>query len=175
MNNLAHLPLHKRLRALRQAMRKLCLTTSDRPIARRNARRRVLAELRRARETVDEFFPAIVERAAPRVRKIGPARVSTLQKAGWIQQGSIAVARFAAAGVPVKRVKWKTITTVPGERKYVPRKGWVQEQRTHVEHHEVMLVPAWAIAVGSDKPSELRAAKKSVSLRKAALVAAAVV
>lgn len=174
MSELAHQGLDKSLKTLRRTLRKLYLTTSDRPIARRNARRRVLSALRKLREVVDESFPAIVERAAPRARKTGEARVEALKKAGWgVVQGSIAAARFAGAGVPVKHVKWKTIATIVGERKYVSRIGWVQDQRTRTDNHEAILVPGWAIAIGPNKPSELRAAKKSVTLRKAVVVAEA--
>ena len=173
MTALAHQGLNKSLKTLRRTLRKLYLTTSDRPIARRNARRRVLTALRKMREVVDESFPAIVERSAPKARKTGEARVEALEKAGWVRQGSIAAARFAGAGVPVKHVKWKTRAIVAGERKYVPRKGWVTKQSTRVDNHETAFVPAWAHAIGPDKPSALRAAKKSVTLRKAALVAGA--
>lgn len=173
MTALAHQGLDKSLKTLRRTLCKLYLTTSDRPIARRNARRRVLTALRKMREVVDESFPAIVERAAPKAKKTGEKRVEALEKAGWVRQGSIAAARFAGAGVPVKHVKWKTTAIVAGERKYIPRKGWVQDQHTRGDNHEAILVPAWAAAIGPDKPSELRAAKKSVTLRKAALVAEA--
>jgi hypothetical protein len=170
---LAHQGFDKSLTTLRRTLRKLYLTASDRPIARRNARRRVLTALRKMREVVDESFPAIVERAAPRARKTGKARIAALEKAGWVQETPHGATVFAAAGVPIKHVKWKTPAVVFEERKYVQRKGWVQKQRARAVRHEVFLIPAWAAAIGPDKPSELRAAKKSITLRKAALVAEA--
>ena len=172
MRLLANDVLDERLRWLRSALNKL-EGTEERPRARKTARRRVLAGLRRVREQVDALFPAIVERSAPRARKTGEERVKALKRAGWVPQGSIAAVRFAGAGVPIKHVKWKTQAIVAGERKYIPRKGWVQDQHTRVDKHEVILAPGWAVAIGADKPSELRAAKKSVTLRKAALVARA--
>lgn len=170
-HSLAHAPLDKRLRTLKASLRKLYLAGPDRPIARRNARRRVLSALRLMRATVDECFPAIVERTEPRARKTGDKRVKELEKAGWVEEQASVATRFAAAGVPVKHVKWKTTATVLGERKYVPGKGWVQDQHERVDHHDVFLVPEWAAAIGHDKPTALRAAKKSITLRKAALSA----
>lgn len=173
MTALAHQGLNKSLKTLRRTLRALYLTTSDRPIARRNARRRVLTALRKMREVVDESFPAIVKRAAPQARKTGEARVKALEKAGWSVVNANVAAAFGAAGVPLKRVAWKTERELASHSTYVPRKGWVYKRRTEPEYHAVLLAPEWAVAIGSNKPSELRAAKKSVALRKAALVAEA--
>lgn len=153
------------LKQLARALRKTA-GTEGRPIARRNARQAALRGLRHVRALLDEKAPAIVVRSEPRVRKTGEKRVEALEKAGWVRQGSIAAARFAAAGVPVKHVKWKTTAIVAGERKYIPRKGWVQDQHTRVDRHETILVPRWALAIGPDNPTKLRAAKKDPLLRK---------
>jgi hypothetical protein len=169
---LAHQGLDKSLKTLRHTLRKLYLTANDRPIARRNARRRVLAALRKMREVVDESFPAIVERSAPRVRKSPEQRVKALQAAGWVRVSSIADG-YAVTGVPAKVIKWREVQELSTPPTYVKRKGWVNGATKTTITHVVRLIPAWAAAIGPDKPSELRAAKKSITLRKAALVAEA--
>lgn len=170
MHGLAHAPLDKRLRTLKGSLRKLYLTTQDRPIARRNARRRVLSALRLMRTTVDEHFPAIVERSAPRERKSPEQRIKALEKAGWIRHSTTSLGAYAAAGVPIKHFKWKVVTESQSPGTYVKGKGWVHGTTKNTVTHEVHLIPRWAYVIGPDKPTELRAAKKSMKLRKAALV-----
>ena len=159
--DLAHAPLDKRLRTLKASLRKLYLAGPDRPIARRNARHRVLSAMRLLRATVDECFPAIVERSEPRARKTGRKRFEHLKKTGWVEVTPQIATAFAAAGVTIRYVTWE-------EEKVVTR-GWPLKRVVEKINQRVALVPKWANAIGADKPTALRAAKKSITLRKAAL------
>lgn len=143
--------------------------TEDRMIARRNARTRVLASLRKLRAAIDMTYPAIVNRSEPRARKSPAERIRALEKAGWVRHASINLGAYAAAGVPIKHFKWKVVTESQSPGTYVKGKGWVSGTTKNTVVHEVHMIPAWAKAIGLH-PTELRAAKKSVKLRKAALV-----
>ena len=79
-------------------------------------------------------------------------------------------ARTLLRACPIKHIKWKVVTESKSPATYVNRKGWVSGTTKNTVTHEVHMIPAWAKAIGPDKPTELRAAKKSVKLRKAALV-----
>lgn len=151
------------LRTLAGGIRGLAGTT-DRRLARRNARQRVLKALRKIRTALDEQAPAIIERGEVK-RVDGPTRLKRLERAGWKTTASPGL--YAAAGVPVKRVAWKITEIVVGQRHYVNGKGWVQDDKKHVSMHEYLLVPAWAKAIGSENPTKLRAAKKDQVMRKA--------
>lgn len=142
--------------------------TADRPIARRNARKRVLASLWKLRALVDEAYPAIVNRSEPRTRRSPQERAKALERAGWVRTS--AAGHYAAAGVPIKRVAWTEVHESQSPPSYVARKGWVRGTTRSVVKHEALFIPKWASVIGHDKPTELRAAKKSMKLRKAALV-----
>jgi hypothetical protein len=129
------------LRQLRRDLAKLD-GTEERPIARRNARRRVLGSLRRIRAYVDESFPAIVDRTGTK-RLTVEGRVKRLERAGWTYMGQI---------------PWATICATVG----VPAKPHPSG------NGQGIWIPGWARAIGPD-PSKLRAAVKSVTIRRAAL------
>lgn len=131
------------LKPLDRALKRLALTTGDlRPIARRNARRHVLGELRRIRKLVDEAAPAIVSRKGVK-RLTGEGQVARLIRASWKRTDEVA-GDYAAAGVTVKKI-------VKG--KYAGS----------------LWIPGWAAAIGPDRPGELRKAAKSFSYRRAIL------
>lgn len=120
--------------------------TEDRPIARRNARARVLGALRKVRGAVDTAYPAIVKRGGY-TRLTAQGRLLRLLRAGWRMVSDVsAIARYGAAGTPLRQH---------------PRSG------------NIMLVPAWATAIGSGDLAKLRAAKKSRTIQKAILAEAA--
>ena len=169
MTRIPHGGLDFEYRNLRRVIMKLD-GTADRPIARRNGRRRVLASLRKLRAAIDTTYPAIVNRSEPRTRKSPAERIRALEKAGWVRHGASSLGAYAAAGVPIKHIKWKVVTESKSPATYVKRKGWVHGTTKNTVTHEVHLIPTWAKAIGPDKPTELRAAKKSIRLRKAALV-----
>lgn len=113
--------------------------TADRPIARRNARKRVLQALRAVRGAVDEQFPAIVSRAG--VKRLDPeTRAKRLKRAGWVPVPPNVAATFAAAGAPLRDL---------GEG-------------------GVYYLPRWAMAVGANR-AKLQAARKSLVIRNAAV------
>jgi len=103
--------LRAALRELERAARKL--HPEQGRLARRNARARLAAAIRKLRRTVDDSFPRIssqreVENVAGRAarRKLTPhERIKKLREAGWVNvaPGSSAVADCAAAGVRVRR------------------------------------------------------------------------
>jgi hypothetical protein len=153
-------------------LRKLEATTADQPRARRNARARVLTAMRSLRAAVDEAFPPIVDRTG--IKRADPqTRIKRLRASGWCECPSVAAARFATVGVPVKRVVWKVQTETPGSRRYVNGTGWVQEKSTYQTHtKEILFIPLWADAIGLDA-ARIREAKKSRKIRNAAIVAMA--
>lgn len=170
MTRIPHGGLDFEYRNLRRALIKLD-GTEGRKLARRNARTRVLTSLRKLRAAVDTSYPAIVERSAPRERKSPEQRIKALEKAGWVRRPEASqLVAYAAAGVPIKRLRWKVVTESASPATYVKRKGWVTGKTKNTVTHEVRMIPAWAAAIGPDKPTELRAAKKSMKLRKVALV-----
>ncbi len=138
-----------KLNALARAIRRLD-KTADRPLARRNARRCVLSALRAVRAQVDRDFPALAVAKAPRrkgLRAAGPNQHNTVERVmrgrGWVPVGQYNLAEWMAAGVRLRFV------------------------RGHI------FAPSWAVAIGVNNPGQIRAAKKSVKLRRAALAAAA--
>lgn len=169
MTRIPHGGLDFEYRNLRRVLMKLD-GTEGRKLARRNARTRVLASLRKIRTALDTSYPAIVNRSEPRARRSPAERIRELEKAGWVRHGTSSLGAYAAAGVPIKHIKCKVETRSASPATYVARKGWVSGHTTNTVTHEVHLIPRWALVIGPDKPTELRAAKKSVKLRKAALV-----
>lgn len=153
------------LRDLARAIRRL-EGTEERKIARRNARRAALKELRHVRALLDEKAPAIVERRE--VKRRGPgSRIKTLQREGWIAVDAAEAGQFAAAGVRVRRVAWKTQTETARPATYINGHGWkAQPPVVTTSKEESLFVPRWAIAIGPGNPTKLRAAKKDPLLRK---------
>ena len=145
------------VRALRRHVIDAVGTNTHR--SRRNARQRVFNQLRALRAQFEEAWPALPrEKPISRtVLKTARGKLERLRREGWKDWlGESDIAKFAAAGVRVRRV------VVKGD-----------EDRANRFDRVYYFVPAWAAAIGPNKPSELRAAKKSVTLRKAALVAEA--
>jgi hypothetical protein len=144
------------LRRLRRELHKLEGTST--PIARRNARARVLTAMRALRAAVDKSYPPIVDRTGVKRLKTFAGRLARLNKAGWVETVRADAGLWATAGITVKRMTH----TDDGDEKCghpgVYREAW--------------LIPRWARAIGLDK-ARLREAKKSVKLRNAAIVAEA--
>jgi hypothetical protein len=159
------------LSRIARELRKLEATTADRPIARRNARKRALGAMRSLRKAVDEAYPAIVDRTGVK-RRPPEIRIKALKKAGWREVDIHTAGRYAALGVTVKRVAWTTYEQrATGPRVYVKGVGWKEpKQETIADDHEALFVPDWAWAIGYD-PAQLRAAKKSHARKNAAVVA----
>jgi hypothetical protein len=141
------------LAKLRRSLAKLP-STAERPIARRNARKRVLGELRRVRAELDREFPAIVVRATVKRLKTVEGRIKRLERKGWDEVDEPSAAEFAAAGVPLQR--------------HVLTEGRHRYRDLGIRYY----VPGWAVAIGSKNPSKLRAAKRSVTLQRAAVASA---
>jgi hypothetical protein len=154
----SHSQLDIALRNLRNAFARLA-GTEDRVRARRNGRARALTALRRARTALDEAYPNItVAQERPRL-KTAKGRLDRLTRTGWKEiyvDQSRTMAQFAAAGVPVKHIKIKH-----------GKDGKSPVTRSYY------FIPAWAKAIGPDKPTALREAKRSPKLRAAALAAEA--
>jgi|GEM_PF-3511701 hypothetical protein len=158
--------------ALKQLARSLRTVggTAARPIARRHARQRVLKELRRVRALLDEKAPAIIRRGKIK-RRTPEERVKLLERTGWSEVDVVQAARFAAAGVRIKRITWTVQTETVQPAKYVNGKGWVQQPSIISKHDEERLfVPEWAGAIGLDQ-TKLRAAKKDPLLRRSVVAA----
>jgi hypothetical protein len=134
--------LDKAVARLAKALRS-CQGTADRPRARKSARARSLSALRLVRAALDREFPSIVVRGTVTRLKTVRGREERLAAAGWRRTDELAGA-YAAAGVPVKRIRWKDLSG---------------------RSEESLWVPDWAAAIGPDKPTQLRAAKKSRKLR----------
>jgi hypothetical protein len=147
-----HAVLDKALRNLRNALVKLD-GTADRYQARRNGRNRALTALRRMRTALDESYPSITITREKKRLKTTKGRLDRARREGWADvYGDHDIAAYAAAGVRVKKI---TVKDLIGGGEFITRTYW--------------FVPAWAKAIGWQKPSELRAAKRSVTLKRAAL------
>ncbi|HEV3059602.1 MAG TPA: hypothetical protein VGY48_15235 [Vicinamibacterales bacterium] len=152
------------LKRIERELRKLEATTAERPIARRNARRRVLSAMRVLRKVIDAEYPAIVDRTGVKRLKTFAGRLARAKKAGWRQipgdhLAARDVANYVAAGVRVKKLEH----TDDGD-----------EARGRAgEHHVAWLVPAWAAAIGPQDVPALRRARRSVKARRSAVVAEA--
>lgn len=145
------------LKRLRRELRKLEGTES--PIARRNARKRVLTAMRTLRASVDTEYPAIVDRTGVKRLKTFAGRLARLKRAGWVELREEADAgHWAAAGVRV--VKLEHVDD-----------GDEKNGRPGV-YHVAWLIPLWARAIGLDK-ALLNKAKKSRKIRNAAVTAMA--
>ncbi len=121
--------------------------TEGRPIARRNARKRVLAELRKIRAAVDKEYPAIVSRKGVK-RLTVEGRIARLKQAGWVGVVHARAVEYAIEGVPIRTVQGSLFARGVGG-----------------------FVPTWAYAIGLAERAELRQAVKSRKHRLAALAA----
>lgn len=155
--------LDETVRRLCKALRTLNNTT-DRPIARRSARRRSLTALRLVRAAMDREFPAI-KKSREGVKRLTPeGRVARMKRKGWQTVNTETAGAYAACGITVKRIAWTTREKFQrGFKNGVPR-----YRLGEPEEHELLFVPAWARAIGLE-PSRLRAAKKSRKTQQAAL------
>lgn len=137
------------LKPLRRALRTLP-GTSDRPIARRNARRRVLTAVRAIRATVDREYPAIIVRGKVTRLKTVRGQHERAVRRGLAAIENTFVLAFLAAGVkPIRR-----------------------EFREGSKTWATWYVPSWAKAIGTHNPALLRRAKKSIKDRHAAITIA---
>lgn len=149
----AHTSLRKALIRVRGAMRGLS-GTADRPLARRNARKRILAALTYTRNVVDREFPALTQRKTGKRLKTFEGRRARLK--GYVPTHKEAIPHYAEAGVPVRHIKHRE------EGKggtYTIREGW--------------FVPQWAAAIGPGNTTALRSAKRSVQAQRAAMASRA--
>lgn len=128
--------------------------TEDRIIARRNARQRVLRELRKLRMLLDTKAPAIVKRGEVKRLKTFEGRAARLKRTGWVGVSPHDVPAFAAAGVRVRRIRIHA------------RSGDLHATQ------EQLFLPAWAVAIGSDSPTKLRQAKKDRKLQRSVVAEA---
>ena len=119
--------------------------TEGRAIARRHARQRVLKELRRVRALLDEKAPAIVSRVGVQRLKTFEGKEARLKRAGYVLCNS-GLGPWVAAGVPVRTIK-------------------------HGSRMPMFYIPRWAMVIGYDNPSKLRAAKKDPMLRRSVVAA----
>lgn len=162
-------PVEKALRRLRQALRTLG-GTEGRPVARRNARGRVLTALRLVRAALDKEAPAL-RKAPTRNRTIRrdpkgyvDQKIARLRKADWREVSQSDAIAFAAAKAPMTRVAGKIQARVSPSAK---RLG-----ATAYQWVDLCFVPVWALAVGPD-PKAIRGAKRSITERRHALAVAA--
>jgi len=164
------------LKHIERELRKLEATTAERPIARRNARRRVLSAMRTLRKAIDAEYPAIVDRTGVK-RADHKTRIKRLKATGWREVAAEAAGRYAALGVTIKRVAWKERTTSQGAASYVNGVGWVMPKpETHVVPHERLFAPTWAVAIAKGHgfvggAAEIRRALSNVKARRSAVVA----
>lgn len=160
MTKLPDTDLDKALRRLRSRLRKLP-ATEGRPLARRNARRAVLSAMSLMRAAVDRLYPRLVVGAGkPKTRLTVRGRQERLKRRGLRYVTDSDAGHYAMAGVPVTRLKYKV----------------VRNAGTALETVDTVIdlyVPGWAVAIGLYKPSQLRAAKRSRTLQRAALATAA--
>lgn len=171
MIRIAHSTMQKAASRISKALRGLT-GTADRPIARRNARKRVLAALTYTRNVMDREFPAIKKPRDGVKRSSHKVRIRRLKEAGWVEVDSHLAGNYARHGVRVQTVKWKE--TVHYQSGII---NGVTQWRTRVEDNQELFVPGWAWAIAGLKPDEnatrLRAAKKSRKAKQAALTVAA--
>lgn len=146
-----------RLKHVARELRKL--EGTETPIARRNARKRVLTAMRGLRGALDKAYPPIVDRTGVTRLKTFAGRLARMKKAGWVELEHSADAGLRVAmGVAVKR-----LTHTDDGDEVRGRAG---------EYHEAWLIPAWAKAIGHNK-ARLREAQKSRKVRAVAIVAEA--
>jgi len=140
------------LARLRGRLRKLATTTADDPAGRRRGRRGALSALSLLRAAMDRQFPAIIVKRKFTRLKTFDGRAARLKKAGWVMVDRDVTPGYAAAGIAVKRLEH----TEKGRGTNI---GW--------------FVPGWAYAIAGNGAHrfqrELRAAKKSLTEKRAAL------
>jgi len=105
----------------------------------------------------------VIKRRKPVRLKSFEGRCERLTRVGWQRVDELA-GNFAAAGVPVRRV-----SALSGAARRLVASGTWDSAVPEV----AFFVPAWAVAIGHDKPSALRAAKGNLSAQREALAVAA--
>lgn len=142
----------KGLKRLRTRLAQLARTTAEDPSGRRRGRRGALSALSLLRAAMDRQFPAIIVKRKFVRLKTFEGRAARLKKAGWTMVSSDVIPGYATAGVTAKRLEH----VEKGRGTHV---GW--------------FIPTWAVAIAGTEPvrfqKELRAAKKSVTEKRAAL------
>lgn len=128
---------------LARALRRLEGTAGAGRIARRNARRAVVAILARVRGEVDRRYPAIRREVRARPRGTPTERLAELKKAGWVDTSLVVASIVAAAGIKIRRI------TVSGS--------------------VFTLVPTWADILAHKAPAKLASCRHNVQARKATL------
>ncbi len=108
-------------------------STEERPIARRNARARVLSALRAVRAHVDATYPPIVDRTGTK-RLTPQGRMDRLKRRGFVQVTMNVAATLTLAGVKIHTVRVKNIQQqgnypIIVERYFAPR--WAVHAETH--------------------------------------------
>ncbi len=107
-------------------------STEERPIARRNARARVLSALRAVRAHVDATYPPIVDRTGTR-RLTPQGRMDRLKRRGFVQVTMSVAATLTLAGVKIHTVRVPNVqqssATITVERYFAPR--WAVYAETH--------------------------------------------
>lgn len=154
--------IEQKLTRLTKAL-KGCDGTEGRPIARRNARARVLASLRAVRAHLDDTYPSIVDRTGTK-RLTLEGRVARLKRQGWVE---------IASGVPVREAGDYALHGVPVKTVCVsnPQQGAQPIKWTRY------FIPRWADEIGTNTSQDiakLRAAVKSKTYRKAIVAEAAI-
>jgi hypothetical protein len=127
--------------------------TADRRLARLNARRRVLKSLKRLRTLLDEQAPAIAKPRGEVKRADLIIRHRRLLRKSWVRVDELA-GNYAAAGVPVR--------SLPVNREMASGT---------IRHDMGIFVPRWAVAIGWNNPTKLRAAKKDRVMQRAVVAA----
>lgn len=113
--------------------------TDGRKIARRNARKRVLGQLRRIRAAVDQQWPAIVEPARRNTLTTHRGKLKRAERRGLVRVTEGRAGEFALLGVRV------------------------------TQYAGCMWVPQWAVKIQDYRPEKLAAAVKMPKLRNAIL------
>ena len=147
--------LEQRLKKLTKACAGL-IGTEERPIARRNARARVLSALRAVRSHVDEVYPAIVKREGTK-RLTVEGRIARLKRKGMVEVSA------TAKDLALRGVKIHTIVVRNPQDKNPP---------LFVERH---FAPRWALELWkSQRHDDLRRAAKDKTFRRALQTEAAI-
>lgn len=133
------------LSRVRHELRRLERTPGT-PMARRNARRRVLTAMRSLRAALDTEYPPIVDRTGVKRLKTPEGRIARLKRAGWREVDYTRAQQFALEGIRPKKIRIED----------------------GVNSYNKYFLPLWAVAIGV-VPARLREAKKSRKVRDAAI------
>ncbi len=124
--------------------------------ARRNARKDVMAELRRLKAFVDREYPVKTTKTKTRRKRRLPEQIfqDCIESGEWVAADANIVTACAQAGISVKNLKWTEKRSSGRGRN---RNTWDVEM-------DIVLVPEWAAAIAelpNTTVSDLRRAKKS--------------